>query len=307
MPTKFAPKRIREELKNQIAGHETTLQHKPNDPEIQKSLKRDRDMLTAITPPDVSPADRTHLERRLALIEDTLRASNGVGLATEYEMKNPNAVGEDRHRLNERFHLHNKMTPDGKVVKCDPKEPALIDEFKDLRRTLNRDAEDELTNIASIETIRPQGNNGASRLIDFPKAQFAAFGNGSYEQWVFSHLDAWPPYQGVKAGLYAPFFTINDKGDIFRDGTYHPEGDGTKANPFAEPKAEIGEIAEPPVLDLEASKETATLETGPPYTRCQATNQVSGMQCKMEPLMPNLPYCRLPNHKAQFVQDEKVG
>ena len=284
-----------------------TLTHKPADTEIMKSLKRDRDMLTAMTPPDLTDSDRARVEKRQAIVIDTIRAGKGgsMSMPTEVEMKNPNAVGEDKHRVHEKYILGNKMTEDGKVVRCGPKEQSLFDEFKDNARTLNREDEDDMSNIANIETIRPQNNNGGSRLIDFPKAQFEAFA-GSYRDWVFQNLNEYPPYQGIKAGLYEPWFRIDENGDILRDGTYHPKGEGRKANPFAGKEVKAEKYVEPAVKAAHEVAESV-VQTSPPYTRCQATGKLSGTQCKMDPLTPDVPYCRFPNHRSQFVSEEKVG
>ena len=295
MPTKYAHKRIRQGVEAQVRENKNTLQSKadlPRREEFEAKVKRDEGILVSMTPPDVQGESRKILESRQAKIIDSIRAGKGASytIPTEMEMKSGGASAEDKHRVWENFVLSNKMDERGKVVRMsDPAhEQSLFDEFKDNARTLGKADEDDLNNVANIETIRPQGyGSGGSRLIDFPRAQFG-MPNIDYSTWVFQNLEAWPPYNGVKMGGYAPFFEINEAtGELCRTDM-HPKGAARKAGPAsAQPSAK--EV----ISDLPAK------DTGG-WTRCQAVGKVSGKQCKHDTVSKDKPYCHLESHRAKF-------
>ena len=312
MGTKYAHKRIRTELEQQIKTKENSLRFDiPQPDKVRDDIKRDKQILTEMTPPDLTAEQRKIMERQQEKLTDAILAGKDMStsMPTYDEMNRANnAIGVDKHTAHQNFILLNRMDADGNIVRCKPGEQGLADVWKDNQRTLHREAEDDLDNVASLETIRPKNNQGASRLIDYPKAQFAQGAGLSYEQWVFAHVDAWPPYNGVKAGLYDPFFKLDEAGNMVRSDTYHPAGYGLKPNPFAG-EAEAAEVkVEAPVSPVVGPPtEDRVIQTKPPYTRCQAVNKINGQQCRMNPLRPNVPWCRFATHRAQLEQVQQAS
>lgn len=144
--------------------------------------------LEAATPKDIEdPRERDQLMARTKQIEEVI--VNGYGdfpgmPSYEDDWKVP--AGYVGHRRAHEYFIKNfNLTPDGKIRRVNKKagEWALVDEWKENRRRLYKEAEEFSPDIARLSTIQPENTRGGSKFINYTRRTFAPGFYMDYDEW----------------------------------------------------------------------------------------------------------------------------
>lgn len=162
MPARYATKHVRNGLTRNVADMESTMANPVAWDQVQKKheftqrLKKTKDQLQKVTPPDVTSKEANALAARAKLVEEAI--IKGAKMPSYREMWENHAGDTGKHISWEKTIKKHTVDPKGNLVPVDTRagERSLIDEWKDLRRTLHKDAEEDDPDIANVEILRPR-------------------------------------------------------------------------------------------------------------------------------------------------------
>jgi len=189
MGTKYANRSSIKAVKDSIAGFEKQLADPVTSRAIRQkerhmaTYKAEKAMLERITPPDVVPEEKPKLVKRLQQLEESMIAGNirnGIEpMLSDLEMWGSPAGAVGREIRFQQFWKNHNVLPNGDVYR-DPNGYGAIFEWKDGRRRLLKEREDEDRDVSNIELFRPTHPVDNS-LANYRRRSYAPFTNLSYD------------------------------------------------------------------------------------------------------------------------------
>ena len=128
---------------------------------IADRIKTEEAKLAKVTPPSVDGEERVALRQRQGKLEEAIIGGvPGMGIAsmpTKQQMWDNGAGDANQHYQHEQYIKNHNLDEGGKLKRINPRkgEQGLWEEWKDNQRTLGKEQEEYATDIASIETLRP--------------------------------------------------------------------------------------------------------------------------------------------------------
>lgn len=209
MSTRYATKVVRDNLARNVNDMESTIanpvawDHVQKKGEFKQNLDKSKRRLGEITPPDVKSDERPAIESRLKLIEDAI--VKGAKMPSYREMWENNAGDTGKHISWEKTCKKHTVDPGGNLVPVDPRQGqrGLIDEWKDLRRTLHKEREEDDPDVANVEILRPRMS--ALPLADqkSPRSYGLSYAAKMNYDQVFADRDPTPVEAVIMAGKEA--------------------------------------------------------------------------------------------------------
>jgi hypothetical protein len=166
MAQRFATVEVRQKLKSRIADIEacksnptawSSIQDKSGFLDNEERLKA---TLNHVTPPDLNGEEQDTYRNRLSMLTEALtKGKEGIVVPMpSHRQCWDNAPGTAGQILKwGNFWKHNTLDPEGHIVKAERGKGAIW-EAKDLLRTINKAAEGEDPDVASLEMIRPKND-----------------------------------------------------------------------------------------------------------------------------------------------------
>jgi hypothetical protein len=147
--------------------------------------ENDKKRLKEMTPPDLEELEGKGVKadtvvRRAEQLAEFIKTGGGKfpRMRTVREMQEMPAGAVDLHMMHEEMLKHHNITANGDIVRVDKNngQQSCLDEWKDLQRIINKDAEPFAPNIANPEILRPDTSSEKDSLINYTKRVYASPG-----------------------------------------------------------------------------------------------------------------------------------
>ncbi len=152
---------------------------------LAKLNENDKKRLDEMTPPSLDELEKRGVEKdtvvaRVAQLAEVIEKGGGKfpGMRTRREMNEMPAGSVDLHMMHEEMLKHYNVMPNGEMVRVDKSkgQQSCLDEWKDLQRIVNKDAEQWAPNIANPEILRPDTSSENDSLVNYTKRAYASPG-----------------------------------------------------------------------------------------------------------------------------------
>ena len=191
MGTRYAALNERSQQKSQVSNMKDTLSNPVAWEKIQgkdafkRQLKQEEERLAKITPPSLQEGQRDRCAKRLTVLEKAMvngDVSKGIpAMPSQKEMWDTPAGSIGKHTAWEKFWKEHSIDEKGNVHKTVDGYGAIF-QWKDARRALMPDREEEDPDIANTDTFRPTDGDGSSKFIDYASMTMAPLANLSYQE-----------------------------------------------------------------------------------------------------------------------------
>lgn len=144
--------------------------------------KNDRKRLDQMTPPSLDELEKRGVNKdavvaRVEQLAEVIKSGGGKfpGMRTRREMQDMPAGAVDMHMMHEQLLKHYNVTPNGEIVRVDKSkgQQSCLDEWKDLQRIVNKDAERWAPNITNLEILRPDTSSENDSLVNYTRRAYA--------------------------------------------------------------------------------------------------------------------------------------
>jgi hypothetical protein len=164
MPERYASFTTRQKLEGpisemkEIKSNPYLLEKIPNRDKFEKDFDKRNKILESVTPPDVQGEEKDKLHKRLSELSEALVKGNEKyvpPMPNEVQMQKSPVGAVDQHMRWEKFWKHHSLDSTGKIYRVEKGGRGAIFEWKDLRRIMCKEYEEESPNYANIEMLRP--------------------------------------------------------------------------------------------------------------------------------------------------------
>jgi hypothetical protein len=135
----------------------------PKKEEFEKNYAKRKAVLDSVTPPTATDLEKKTISARAEALASAMVHGDPQyvpPMPEEDQMQRPRAGSVDQHMRWESFWKKHTLAEDNKTIeRVDPKKGGrgAVWEWKDLRRIVYKDVEEEMPNAANVEMIRPAG------------------------------------------------------------------------------------------------------------------------------------------------------